>query len=63
MPSPVTSIPPRVFGHRAVEEITALASPRAYDRLRTLETVLQPYDSTPAISEVRGQIRAALVTA
>lgn len=50
-------------GHRAVEEITALASPRAYDRLRTLDTVLQPHGTTPAISEVRGQIRAALVTA
>jgi transcriptional regulator with XRE-family HTH domain len=50
-------------GHRAVEEITALASPRAYDRLRTLETVLQPHDSTPAISEVCHQIQAALVTA
>jgi hypothetical protein len=58
----VTSIPPRA-GHRAVEEITALASPRAYDRLRTLDTVLQPHDTTPAISEVRGQIQAALVTA
>jgi len=50
-------------GHRAVEEITALASPRAYDRLRILDTVLQPHDSTPAISEVRGQIQAALVRA
>jgi hypothetical protein len=50
-------------GHHAVEEITALASPRAYDRLRTLDTVLRPRDTTPAISEVRHQIQAALVTA
>src|SRR5262249_56397307 len=46
--------------HYAVEEITALASPRAYDRLRTLDTVLQPYAADPAIDDVRGEIRAAL---
>lgn len=44
-------------GHHAVQEITALASPRAYDRLRTLHTVLQPHTTTPAVNEVRNQSR------
>ena len=48
------------IGHHAVEEITALASPRAYDRLRTLDTVLQPHGTDPAVAEVRGRIHAAL---
>jgi transcriptional regulator with XRE-family HTH domain len=50
-------------GHHAVEEITALASPRAYDRLRTLDTVLQPYATNPTVDEVRGEIHAALAVA
>lgn len=51
------------IGHHAVQEITALASPRAYDRLRTLDTVLQPHTTNPTVSEVRGQIQAALAMA
>lgn len=47
-------------GHQAVEEITALASPRAYDRLRILDTVLQPHNGDAAVSDVRHQIRKAL---
>jgi hypothetical protein len=50
-------------GHHAVAEITALASPRAYDRLRTLDTVLEPYATNPAIGDVRGEIHAALAVA
>lgn len=50
-------------GHHAVEEITALASPRAYDRLRTLDTVLQPYGSDATIGEIRDHIQAALAVA
>jgi transcriptional regulator with XRE-family HTH domain len=49
--------------HHAVEEITALASPRAYDRLHTLDTVLRPYATDPAVDEVRGEIHAALAVA
>lgn len=49
--------------HHAVNEITVLASPRAYDRLRTLDTVLQPYATEPAIGEIRGEIHAALAVA
>lgn len=49
--------------HRAVNEITTLASPRAYDRLRTLDTVLTPHTTTPVISEVRREIRTALTAA
>lgn len=33
--------------HHAVQEITAIASLRAYDRLRTLDTVLQPHTNQP----------------
>ncbi len=51
------------IGHCAVEEITALASPRAYDRLRTLDTVLQPYGTDPAVGEMRDRIQAALAVA
>ncbi len=50
-------------GHHAVQEITTLASPRAYDRLRTLHTVLQPHNTNPAISEVRNNIHTALTAA
>jgi len=50
-------------GHQAVEEITALASPRAYDRLRTLDTVLQPHGTDAVVIEVRHQIREALTAA
>jgi hypothetical protein len=49
--------------HHAVDEITALASPRAYDRLHTLDTVLEPYATDPAVREVRGEIHAALAVA
>ncbi len=44
------------IGQHAVQEISALASHRAYDRLRTLDTVLVPHATTPAVGEVRGQI-------
>lgn len=35
--------------HHAVQEIIAIALPRAYERLRTLDTVLQPHATTPAV--------------
>ena len=50
-------------GHQAVEEITALASPRAYDRLRTLDTVLRSHGTDPAVGEIRDEIQAALAVA
>lgn len=50
-------------GHQAVEEITALASPRAYDRLRTLDTVLRPHSTDATVSEVRSRIHQALAAA
>ena len=50
-------------GHQAVEEITALASPRACDRLRILDTILQPHGTDPAVGEVREEIRQALTAA
>lgn len=50
-------------GREAVEEITALASPRAYDRLQSLDTVLQTYGAHPGIRDLRSQIHAALAVA
>jgi hypothetical protein len=50
-------------GHRAVEEITALASPRAYERLRILDNVFERHSTNEEIGEVRGQIHAALSVA
>lgn len=51
------------IGHQAVEEITALASRQAYDRLRTLDTVLRPHSTNAAVSEVRDRIRTTLTAA
>ncbi|MGH3817117.1 MAG: hypothetical protein ACRDRE_05020 [Pseudonocardiaceae bacterium] len=31
------------LGHQAIDAVTALHSPRAYDRLRVLNTTLQPH--------------------
>jgi transcriptional regulator with XRE-family HTH domain len=50
-------------GQRAVEEITALASPRAYERLRILDGVLKPHSADPGVGEVRSQIHAAFAVA
>lgn len=51
------------IGGQAVEEISGLASPRIHDRLRTLDTVLRPYRTDPAVGELRGRIQAVVAAA
>lgn len=50
-------------GYQAVEEITALSSPRIYDRLRTFDTVLHSYGTDRTVRELRGRIQSALTAA
>jgi len=50
-------------GTQAVTEITALSAPRALERLRTLDTVLQPHDAEASVADLREQIRGALTAA
>lgn len=45
-------------GHQAIDAVTAVSSPRAYDRLRTLHTVLEPLDTSPGVAELRGRLVA-----
>jgi hypothetical protein len=46
------------LGHQAIDSITALHSPRAYDRLRVLNTVLEPRHSSAGVAELRDRITA-----
>ncbi len=50
-------------GGQAVTEITALSSRRALERLRTLDTVLQPHAAEAGVADLREQIRGALTAA
>lgn len=50
-------------GRQAVIEITALSSRRGLERLRTLDTILQPHDAEAAVTDLREQIRGALTAA
>ncbi len=47
------------IGHQAVDAISALASPRAHERLRTLNTVLAPLHATPGVAELRNRLPVA----
>jgi hypothetical protein len=42
--------------HQAIEAVTALHSPRAYDRLRVLNTALQPLHTSPGVAELRERL-------
>lgn len=46
------------LGHQAIDSITALHSPRAYDRLRVVHTVLQPLHDSAPVAELRDRITA-----
>lgn len=50
-----TDIAVRV-GHQAVDAVTALHSPRAHDRLRVLNTALQPLHTSPGVAELRDRL-------
>ncbi|MBV9142634.1 MAG: hypothetical protein JO115_17265 [Pseudonocardiales bacterium] len=43
-------------GHQAVDAITALHSPRAYQRLHVLHTVLEPMHTSPGVAELRDRL-------
>ena len=45
-------------GHQAVDAITALSSPLAHDRLRTLDAVLQPLHTSPGVADLRERLTA-----
>ena len=45
-------------GHQAVDAITSLSSLRAYDRLRALDTVLQPLHASPGVADLRTRLTA-----
>ncbi|MGH3935754.1 MAG: helix-turn-helix domain-containing protein [Pseudonocardiaceae bacterium] len=48
-------------GHQAIDAITALHSPRAYDRLRVLNTVLEPLHTSAGVAELRDRLTATIV--
>jgi transcriptional regulator with XRE-family HTH domain len=45
-------------GHQAVDAVTAVYSPRAYDRLHVLNTALGPLHTSPGVAELRERLSA-----
>lgn len=43
-------------GHQAIDAVAAVSSPRAYERLRTLHTVLEPLHASPGVAELRDRL-------
>ncbi|MGH3695438.1 MAG: helix-turn-helix domain-containing protein [Pseudonocardiaceae bacterium] len=43
-------------GHQAIDAVTALHSPNAYDRLRILNTALEPLRTSPGVTELRDRL-------
>ncbi|MGH3811950.1 MAG: hypothetical protein ACRDUV_05770 [Pseudonocardiaceae bacterium] len=48
-------------GHLAVDAVTALHSPRAYDRLQVLNTALEPLHSSPGVADLRDRLTTITV--
>ncbi|MGH8921670.1 MAG: helix-turn-helix domain-containing protein [Actinomycetes bacterium] len=46
-------------GHQAVDAVTAVHSPRSYDRLRVLNTALEPLHTSAGVAELRDRLTAA----
>jgi transcriptional regulator with XRE-family HTH domain len=46
------------IGHQAVDAVTMVHSPRAYDRLHRLHTVLEPLHTSPGVAELRDRLTA-----
>jgi transcriptional regulator with XRE-family HTH domain len=44
------------IGHQAIDAVTALHSPRVYDRLRVLHTALEPLHISPGVAELRDRL-------
>ena len=49
-------------GHQAVDAVTAVHSPRAYDKLHALHTVLAPLHTSPGVAELRDRLTTATAT-
>ncbi|MGH3898552.1 MAG: helix-turn-helix domain-containing protein [Pseudonocardiaceae bacterium] len=45
-------------GHQAVDAVTALSSPRTYDRLRILNAALEPLHTSAGVAELRDRLSA-----
>jgi len=45
-------------GHQAIDAVNAVRSPRAYDRLRVLNTALQPLHTSAGVAELRERLSA-----
>jgi transcriptional regulator with XRE-family HTH domain len=43
-------------GHQAVDTVISVSSPRAFDRLRILNTVLEPLHTSPGVAELRNRL-------
>jgi len=48
------------LGHQAIDAITALHSPQAYERLRVLNTALGPLHTSPGVAELRSRLAATV---
>jgi transcriptional regulator with XRE-family HTH domain len=46
------------LGHQAIDAVTALHSPQAYDRLRVLNTALEPLHTSAGVAELRERLSA-----
>lgn len=46
------------LGHQAVDAVTAVFSPQAHDRLRTLDTALEPLHTSAGVAELRERLSA-----
>lgn len=47
-----------IVGHQAVDAVMSLSSPQAHDRLRTLDAVLRPLDTSPGVADLRERLTA-----
>jgi len=47
------------LGHQAIDTVTGLSSPRLNDKLSTLNTVLEPLQTSPGVAELRDRLVAA----
>jgi len=45
-----------MLGHQAIDAVTVLHSPRAYDRLRVLNTALEPLRDSAGVAELRDRL-------
>lgn len=46
-------------GHQAVDTVTGISSRRTYDRLRVLNSVLEPMHTSPGVAELRERLALA----